>query len=976
MDSKSNDVGDDVSLEALRESRRMLNTLLRNLPGLMYRCRVDRDWTLEFLSSGVEELTGYTPDDLIEGGVTTYRELIHPGDRDEVWEQVQEALSRQEPFQLSYRIRTRDGEEKWVWEQGREVQASGDERRLEGVITDVTRLVAAEEEARRNEAQATALARAAARLNAKLSLDAVLQVVCEETLQATGTSAVILRLHNERTGNLNVAKTQGLPSDYGKRAQAVSRTIVDALTAGQQIAVVDNLQAIERLPDRALYEENDLQTAVVARITRNGNFVGLLTALSPGEKDTVDDESLRLLATLADYAAQAIVNAQLYEQARRRLQRLQALHAIDKAILERGGVQEALDTVLEQVTTQLEVDAASVLLLDDNQTLTFAAGRGFRTQAVEEVQLTVGGSGEGHTEVERQMTFLPDLSQADDFAQRELVDAEGFVSYVSLPLLAGDTAIGVLNIFQRRPLQPDPEWFDFARSLGLQAAIAIDSARLFRETQRLLAQTRQIVDVVPEGMVLLDSERRIILANPLGSDYLSVLANAATGDVLTRLANVPLETILDKGGADGRWHDVYLDEEQRVFEVATEPLSDDPHPGGWVLVIFEVTERRQRRERLQTQEKLATVGQLAAGIAHDFNNILAVITLQGQILKRSDMPRSSMERLELIVDQAQQAAELVGQILDFSRRSMLKREPISLASFLTRIVQLLERTLPESIRVELVYEPELKDSLLASADETRMQQVFMNLAVNARDAMAGGGVLRFSLQALTVPEGEKAPLPDMPPGHWIEIAVSDSGRGIAAQDLPHIFEPFFTTKGLGKGTGLGLAQVYGIVRQHDGYITVDSRSHHGTTFTVYLPALAPPDGERRQAQEEHIPAGEGQTILVVEDNQAVRETLCETLSLLGYSVLMANNGQEALAVVAEHDPRVSLVISDVVMPDMGGIALHKALQERYPHMQTILITGYALEEAPASQWSDVHTLEKPFTAESLAKEVRSALASD
>jgi len=336
------------------------------------------------------------------------------------------------------------------------------------------------------------------------------------------------------------------------------------------------------------------------------------------------------------------------------------------------------------------------------------------------------------------------------------------------------------------------------------------------------------------------------------------------------------------------------------------PVESTPESQGWVMVLRDVTQERQLEQQTRRQERLAAVGQLAAGIAHDFRNIMAVITLYTQMLML--MPELSAEvvrRLRTVEHQARRAGDLIQQILDFSRRSVFERTPVDLLPLLREHVELLGRTLPESVEISLVSQVSSDDcgaqnEYMVFADPTRIQQVIMNLALNARDAMPSGGELRIELGRLRIVKAKDAPLPGMEEGpeSWVSIKVVDSGEGVSPEALPHIFEPFFTTKAAGGGTGLGLAQVYGIVKQHEGNIDVTSELGRGTAFTIYLPALSvsgPCSGAEAAAA---LVRGKGETLLVVEDNPVTRAALVESLEQLNYRVLEAENGRIALELSA------------------------------------------------------------------------------
>jgi CheY-like chemotaxis protein len=273
---------------------------------------------------------------------------------------------------------------------------------------------------------------------------------------------------------------------------------------------------------------------------------------------------------------------------------------------------------------------------------------------------------------------------------------------------------------------------------------------------------------------------------------------------------------------------------------------------------------------------------------------------------------------------------------------------------------LLGRVLPETIRLELTYQP---NSYWVHADPTRLQQVFMNLALNARDAMPDGGVLRFALNRLRISSEGEAPFPSMALGEWIQVAVTDTGQGISAEVRQHIFEPFYTTKPAGQGTGLGLAQVYGIVKQHGGYIDVHSQAGEGTTFIIYLPALPTPKPEPLPVETLPVFDGKGKTVLVVEDDDASREAIAALLSAQNYRVLSASDGRQALELFEQNSKTIALVISDVVMPEMGGLALHQELSRRNPELKMLFITGHPMveENQRLLEKGAVHWLQKPFS---------------
>ncbi len=394
----------------------------------------------------------------------------------------------------------------------------------------------------------------------------------------------------------------------------------------------------------------------------------------------------------------------------------------------------------------------------------------------------------------------------------------------------------------------------------------------------------------------------------------------------------------------------------------------------YVAIVLDISERLKREEQMRQQDRLVSVGQLASGIAHDFNNIMAVIILYTQIVERSsDLSEKDRQRLQTVVEQASRAAELIEQILDFSRSAVLERHVIELAPFLKELIKLMQRTLPENIRI--TFQDETATCKI-NADTTRIQQMMINLMLNARDAMPEGGDLRVMLRAKTFQPGDALPMTEMEYGRWAHIIVADSGSGIAEEIQSHIFEPFFTTKHRGQGTGLGLAQVYGIVKQHDGAIQVDSRPEEGTTFHIYLPLQTPDETFTNFSRDvTELAMGNQETILLVEDDEATHEALAHSLKLLNYRLLLAHNGKEALRLY-EQSQQIALIISDIVMPEMGGLDLVRALRQKQVDTPVILLTGHPLTNELDDLSDDnlpIKLVQKPVTLPQLANLINQAL---
>ncbi|MGC9397418.1 MAG: hybrid sensor histidine kinase/response regulator [Anaerolineae bacterium] len=544
------------------------------------------------------------------------------------------------------------------------------------------------------------------------------------------------------------------------------------------------------------------------------------------------------------------------------------------------------------------------------------------------------------------------------------------------------------------PVPPISGWINFSLSLfltvitsdialsHLRNALALARQRLEerrraeQERERLLIrvqeqarQVQQVMDTVPEGVMFLDEEGRVLSANRLGQQDLQTLAGANVGSRLTHLADRPLTELL-ASPPHGLWHELKLG--TRSLQALARPIKSGEKAEGWVLVIRDVTQQKLIEQRSQQQERLAAVGQLAAGIAHDFNNIMATVVLYAQMSMRVEgVPTKVQERLITIYQQALHATELIQQILDFSRRAILERKPFDLLPLLKEEVELLERILPENIAITLHYDADPRASYVLNGSPTAMQQVLMNLAVNARDAMPNGGMLCFDLVPLHVEDADADPVHGIGAGEWIKLTVSDTGTGIPADVLPHIFDPFYTTKEPGVGTGLGLAQVYGIIGMHDGQIRVEAQEGAGATFIIHLPAVKATPLVKPDTGVEELTPGQGQTILVVEDSSITRQALADSLVALEYHVQVAENGQKALRILEERPEEIALVLSDVVMPGMGGIGLIEAMQEQGLKTPVVLLTGHPLKK----DWVNlkVDWILKPPNLETLARVIAKAL---
>jgi CheY-like chemotaxis protein len=370
---------------------------------------------------------------------------------------------------------------------------------------------------------------------------------------------------------------------------------------------------------------------------------------------------------------------------------------------------------------------------------------------------------------------------------------------------------------------------------------------------------------------------------------------------------------------------------------------------------------------------MEAVGRLAGGIAHDFNNLLTAIMGYGELaaarLQPGDPARSELDE---IARAAHRAADLTRQLLAFSRKQVLQPRVITLNEVVKDTERMLRRLIGEDVELAIrLKEPPGP----VKADVGQIEQVLVNLAVNARDAMPQGGKLTIETAEVELDEAYSVFHFDVPPGRYVLLAVSDSGTGMDAQTLSHVFEPFFTTKEAGKGTGLGLSMVYGVVKQSGGHVTVYSEPGVGTSFKIYLPRVEDAAANERAAPLPAAPSGGTETILVVEDEEAVRRLTCRSLEAHGYVVLAAESAPDALLLIAQHAGTIDLMVTDVVMPRMSGTALAGRAASLRPGMKVLFISGYTDDAIVQHGVIEAGTafLQKPFTPRSLASKVREVL---
>jgi two-component system cell cycle sensor histidine kinase/response regulator CckA len=496
------------------------------------------------------------------------------------------------------------------------------------------------------------------------------------------------------------------------------------------------------------------------------------------------------------------------------------------------------------------------------------------------------------------------------------------------------------------------------------------------------ASNRSLVEGAPYGIYRAATDGQFLRVNPALERMLKyttpgelIKANLRTA-VFRNAAD--FDRLVELLGSEGEFKDVEVEWKRKDNKSITVRASgrrlNESHKAASVYEVFaeDVTERRALEKQLSMAAKMEAVGRLSGGIAHDFNNLLGVIIGYSQVLRRKLDPNSPLkEHAEEVEKAAQRAVSLTRQLLAFSRQQILTLAVVDLNTLVSDMQKMLPRLIGEDIAIDIDLDPSLGTT---KADQGQIEQVVMNLAVNARDAMPNGGKLQIETANRELDEHYCSEHPGAKPGRYIMLAMTDSGAGMTQQTLAHIFEPFFTTKEVGKGTGLGLATVYGIVKQSGGYIWVDSALGFGSSFQIYLPrveeSVSKPTAE---APTDNLRGSE--TILLVEDADALRKLAHSFLADHGFQVITASSGEEALRVAELYGQRIDLLVTDVVMPGMNGRALADRLLAKQPKLKVLYISGYTDSFIAGHGVLEAGTflLHKPFTEEVLIRKVRDVL---
>lgn len=504
-------------------------------------------------------------------------------------------------------------------------------------------------------------------------------------------------------------------------------------------------------------------------------------------------------------------------------------------------------------------------------------------------------------------------------------------------------------------------------------------------TERKLAEERirqqaSLLDQAQDAILVCDLDQKITYWNLGAEKIYGISESDAVGRTLAEVVSSDEET-LEQAKASLKANEVWNTElrqtsqDGRVLYIATRwrLIRDESGKPNHILIInTDVTEQRLSEAHLLRAQRLESIGTLAGGIAHDLNNVLSPILMSVEMLQMEDAAGANSRWLSMIRENAERGAALIKQVLSFARGMEGERVSVQLKHIIKDLVNVLAETLPRSIEIRFNIDPEL---WVITADANQIHQVLMNTCINARDAMPDGGSINIKAENVVIDENYSRMNPSSKPGPYVMVVVDDTGTGMKSEVLDRIFDPFFTTKEVGKGTGLGLSTTLMIVKSHDGFLNVYSEVGKGTRFTIYFPVAPGEAGEISSSGETTLPAGNGELILVVDDEAMIREIARATLERFGYEIVTAKNGKEALDILSGGEMTVSIVITDLAMPVMDGSQLVRNIRDAGLNIPILAMSGFVEPDQAADMRSmSVDTvLDKPFTAEVLLTAIRKAL---
>lgn len=712
-----------------------------------------------------------------------------------------------------------------------------------------------------------------------------------------------------------------------------------------------------------------------------------------GNRYFVTAERQQILDLLISTYEEAVILKETLEAS---MQSLHGLYRIAEGLNECATLRESINTVLDRVTEMLGIEAAWCYLCDqgDDDRNAYLGSCGLSA-----TQKAMAAAARCCGDLNRASRRPANIDNAEGPGG---VAPAGLPPNARIPLWGKNGLLGALHVARKSGEIFSDEELEILHGVGQQVGLALERARLMEDLESLVDKRtaalreseewfRGVFQAQVDAVFVLDPARQIVDANEAAKRMFGHRLEDLRGRTAVILQTeqarfADFNARLDSSCASG---------DTAAFEYEFQRKGGEHFPGefafsllrgaagevlGSVMVVRDITERKRAEAKLASvqeqfhhAQRMESLGVLAGGIAHDMNNILsAVIGFSDMALADTEPDSTLRSDIQCVREAGERGARLVSQILAFSRKQILEPAVLDLNDVVLRFRAMIARLIGENIVIRLAL---LDGAAPVLADASQVEQVLMNLAVNARDAMPGGGTLTIETRNVNFDEVYQVDHFTVQPGDYVMLSVADSGVGMSADTQRRIFEPFFTTKDLGHGTGLGLATVYGIVDQHKGYIHVYSEIGIGTVFKVYLPVTRQVDKQNNNDPAPVTPRTGTETILVVEDESAVRQLIARVLSRKGYTVIEADGPQAALDYVSANAGNVDLLVTDVIMPGMNGRELHLQLRNQRPGLKALYTSGYTHDviSQHALLEEGIHYLPKPFSSADLAEKVRQAI---
>jgi PAS domain S-box-containing protein len=901
----------------LKESRRRLNTLMDNLPGMAYRCQNDHSWTMEFVSKGCLELTGFEASALIGNSETSYAKLIHEEDRDKIWNEIQKAIKAKQHFKFIYRIFTANHELKWVWEQGQGIFDQNEKLiALEGFVTDISDLKQTEEA-----------------LEANYSLLSI----AGEKAKFGGWSVDLSS--NTCNWSDKVADIHEIPRGY-------SPSVDEGINFYTPESREKIRQVFKECAETGVPYDEELEI-----ISGKGKRVWVRTV---GEAvRNSKGEIVKVQGSFQDISQQKATEAALRES------------------------EEKYRLLVENQTDL-------VVKVDTEGRFLFASPSYCRTFGKPLSEL-IG------------KTFIP-LVHKDDIASTK----EATQALYSPPYSA---------YIEQRAMTTDGwrwlAWVDTAilddqgkviEIIGVGRDIT-DRKNAEEEIRLREIQFKKLASQVPGLIFQFMQKPDGSFCIPYANERIKEIFGCRPEDVKDDFSPVEkiffpedrdrvIESVKQSAKLMTAWHCEYRiqfpDQQIRWIEGNSIPEKLEDGSIVWHGFATDITERKQAEDehkKLEAQfiqvQKMESIGRLAGGVAHDFNNMLSVIIGYAEMALLKTRDKSDLNKdLHEILTAAKRSAAITRQLLAFARQQIATPKVLDINETVEGMLKMLRRLIGENI--ELSWFPGAK-VWPVKIDPAQIDQILANLCINARDAIDYTGKITIKTDSISFANQQNDEDFEMGPGDYVLLIISDDGCGMSDETLKNIFEPFYTTKEIHKGTGLGLATVYGIVKQNNGYIKVQSRPGHGTTFRIYLPKHFTESESAKnieKVQKENLSGNE--TILLVEDEQPILLLATTMLEQVGYKVLPYSLPGAALKLVAENKEKVDLLVTDIVLPEMSGTALAKELKAVQPELKILFMSAYSPDMASQHgfMFNDDQFIQKPFAMKEFLKKIREILKSD